>query len=81
MADTDRLVDIIWEIKELIREARDIFAPTKASVRFESYPYPHIVGALDKDHGYLGGSFITFQDCIDELEAKDDEPEEDMEEP
>ena len=73
MSDIDRLVEIKEEIKELINEARDIFARTKASGRFEGYPYAHIIGALDKDHGYLGGSFITFQECIDEIENEEDE--------
>lgn len=71
--DIDRLVEIIWEIKELINEARDIFARTKSRGRFEGYPYAHIIGALDKDHSYLGGSFITFKDCIQELENDEED--------
>ena len=68
MTDINRLNEILWEIKELINEASDLFVQTKASGRFEGYPYPHVLGALDKDHSYLGGSFITYQDCLDELE-------------
>jgi hypothetical protein len=71
--DIERLVEIIHEIKELIHEARDIFARTKARGRFEGYSYAHIIGALDKDHDYLGGSFITMQDCIDELENDEED--------
>jgi hypothetical protein len=73
MSHIYRLESIKWEIKDLINEARGIFAETKAKGRFEGYPYAHIIGALDKDHGYLGGSFITFQDCIDELTEEEDE--------
>jgi hypothetical protein len=67
--DIDRLCEIINEIKDLIHEARDIFADTNESGRFEGYPFAHIIGALDKDHGFLGGSFITMQDCIDGFET------------
>ena len=31
----------------------------------------HILGALDKDHEYMGSSMITMQDCIDEVDVKD----------
>jgi hypothetical protein len=73
MTDIDRLTEILWQIKDLINEARDIFADTSASGRFEGYPYVHIIGALDKDHGYLGGSFITYQECLDELENNEED--------
>ena len=71
--DIDRLSEIIHEIKDLINEARDIFADTNESGRFDGYPYAHIIGALDSDHHYLGGSFITFRDCIDGLEQEEEE--------
>jgi len=68
MSKLYRLQTIKWEIKELIEEARELFSDTAARNRFEKYPYSHIITALDSDHEYLSGSFITFQDCIDELE-------------
>jgi hypothetical protein len=66
----DRLIEIKQEIKELMQEARQIArrADKGASSRFESYAYAHIVSALDKDHDYLGGSMVTMQDVIEELE-------------
>ena len=73
MTDINRLTEILWEIKELINEANDIFSNTKASGRFAGYPYPHIIGALDSDHSYLGGSFITMMDCIQELETDEED--------
>lgn len=68
--DIDRLLEISNEIRELINEARQIFRGTSEEGLFEGYPYAHIIMALSKDHCYLGGSFITFQDCIDGLEAE-----------
>jgi len=73
MDNIERLNEILWEIKELINEAKDIFSDTQAQGRFEGYPYAHIIGALDNDHYYLGGSFITFQECIDELQNGEDD--------
>ena len=63
-----RLQHIKWEIKDLINEANELFADTPIRNRFKKYPYAHIITALDKDHEFLAGSFITFQDCLDELE-------------
>lgn len=73
--DVERLNEIVYEIRELIDEARQIFRGTSEEDRFEGYPYAHIITALSKDHCYLGGSFITFQECIDGLEGEEDEQE------
>lgn len=73
MSKLYRLQHIKWEIKDLINEARDLFADTPARNRFEKYPYSHIVTALDNDHEFLAGSFITYQDCLDEIEQGDDQ--------
>ena len=39
----------------------------------KSYWLAHIVTALDKDHGYLGGSMGTMQDTIDALREGEEE--------
>jgi hypothetical protein len=67
--DVDRLEEIRDEIKALINEALGIFRDHGSESPFRGYAYAHIVCALDKDHGFLGGSFITLQDCIDELKS------------
>jgi hypothetical protein len=73
----DRLLEIKEEIKELLDEAIGLVrdhAPGAAS-RAEAYWYPHILCALDKDHGYMGGSMYTLQSAIDEMD-EDGENEE-----
>ena len=71
--DIERLNEIVYEIRDLIGQARQIFLGTSEEGRFEGYPYAHIITALSKDHCYLGGSFITFQDCIDGLEGEEEQ--------
>jgi hypothetical protein len=80
--DIARLLEIKDEIKGLLEEARDTLRNDSndsfALRRAESYWYAHILTALDKDHGYLGGSMCTMQDTIDEvIEAMVGEEEED----
>ena len=71
--DVERLEEIKDEIKALISEALGIFRDHDAESPFRGYAYAHIIGALDKDHEFLGGSFITLQDCIDELKSGDED--------
>jgi hypothetical protein len=70
--DMTRLEEIMGEIKDLVEEAKGIFKPTTEWDRFYSYPYAHIMGALDNDGPFVGGSFITMQDCIDKLDIIQD---------
>lgn len=64
--DVYRLEEIVLEIKQLVEEANHIFRRYPGEVeRFRSYPYADIVGALDNEHGFLGGSMITFEECIE----------------
>lgn len=67
----ERLEEIKDEIKSLVREAKGIFED-HGETAFRGYAYAHIVGALDKDHEFLSGSFITMQDCIDDLKTRGD---------
>lgn len=63
-------------IKELVKAARDIAAAHSRleGQRADSYWYAHILGALDNEHGYCGGSMITMQSSADSLrEAEADE--------
>ena len=65
-----RLEEIQNEILALANEAMEIVrevAPGGATARAESYWYPHIVGAVHKVHGYLGGSMFTIEDAIKEI--------------
>ena len=72
--NTERLLEIKDEIKELVNEAMSLLPRDGMTrSRAEAYWQPHILMALDKDHGYLGGSMETLQDAIDEMENGDEE--------
>ena len=70
----DRLQAIRIKIEELTREARDLLESYGSDITFsraESYWIPHIIGALTKESEWRGGSMITMEDSIAELEGKD----------
>lgn len=71
---TERLTEIKDEIKDLINEAFDLVRQNAAHKvtlqRAESYWIPHVKMALDKEHDYMGGSMVTLQDTIDEIEKE-----------
>lgn len=69
----ERLAEIKDEIKELIREADRLLPKGITRDRARSYWYPHIVSALDDDHGYMARSMCSMQDTINELTADDEE--------
>ncbi len=64
-----RLKEIKEEIKALLYESREIIQTefTDEYQTANSYWIPHIAGALDKDHEWLGGSTTTFQDTLDSI--------------
>lgn len=67
--DVERFAEIIGEIKGLMQEAKEIvsgYSPLTRE-RFKSYPYAHIIGALDNDHEFMGGSMITMWDILEEI--------------
>lgn len=70
--EIDYLNEIKEKIKKLVYEAKDIVQGMDGngttSKRAESYWIPHILGALDKDNEYVGGSMYTMEDTINELE-------------
>jgi len=74
------LQDIQNEILERVNRAKELLKDNGyegALMRADSYWIPHIVCAVTNDHGYLGGSLITMQDTIEELENADDDEEAD----
>ena len=73
----DRLREIQEEIEELVGEAMKCIRTAGGSTaQADVYWKPHIIGALRNDHGYLGGSMVTMQDTIEELESQGDDDEE-----
>ena len=74
--DIDQLEETRDEIKDLVGEARRIVRGTIEGNAAESYWIPHILGALDDDHDYLGGSMTTMQDTIEALRRDADSDDE-----
>jgi hypothetical protein len=69
----DELEEIQQQVKELMRDAKRLLSHTSEWKRASSYWYAHILGALDKEHGYMGGSMMTMADTIEAL--REEEPE------
>ena len=77
----DELRDIQSELLDAVQRAEYLLRQSGfdgARLRAEAYWIPHIVCALSRDHGYLGGSMVTMEDTIQEIaEALGEEDEND----
>lgn len=73
----DRLEEIKVAVLELIGEAEEIVrrGDNVVYARAKAYWIPHVIGALTKEHEYLGGSMQTMEETIEEL-REHHEPEE-----
>lgn len=74
----DRLREIQDEIEELVNEAGLIIRENAGDAvgevaRAESYWMAHIRTAVRRQSGYLGGSFHTMDDTIEELAPRKEE--------
>lgn len=70
----DALTEIKEQIKDLAHDALELLDGHPGTRdRAYGYWYAHILGALDKDNEFLGGSFMTMQDSINELEGSDED--------
>jgi len=72
----DILIDAKERILEALEEARQALRACDEEFLFEqadAYWLAHIRTALDKEHGYLGGSMVTMQDTIDALEGREED--------
>ena len=66
-----RLEEIQEEIGQLVQEAKDIItniAPSEYE-RARSYWAAHIEGALSKNYGWLGGSFVDMDSSLETIKA------------
>lgn len=66
----DELRDIQAELLDAVQRAEHLLRQSDfdgARLRAEAYWIPHIVCALSRDHGYLGGSMVTLEDTINEI--------------
>jgi len=76
----NELLDIVREMKQLADRALRLVRGTSEEGRAKAYWYPHIVMALDHDHGYMGQQ-TTISDAAEALmqeggeEDYDDEDE------
>jgi hypothetical protein len=68
-------VEIIYESLRVIKDVLRAVAPEELR-RAESYWLAHIDGALENRGGYIGGSFIIYEDTMKALEEYDDWREE-----
>jgi hypothetical protein len=71
----ERLIEIKVEMLELLEEAKDIIPEGIKKERAKCYWYAHIKTAIEKEHGFLGGSMVTMEDTINELLFVDDDME------
>ena len=77
----DRLREIQTEIEELLDEALHCIRDAGGSTaQADAYWKAHIICALRNDHEYLGGSMVTMQDTIEELESGGESPDDDGDE-
>jgi len=77
----DRLREIQSEIEELLDEAMHCIRDAGGSTaQADAYWKAHIICALRNDHEYLGGSMVTMQDTIEELESGGESPDDDGDE-
>ena len=72
----ERLIEIKEQMLELLDEAKDLLPEGMTKERARSYWYAHIKTALLKEHEYLGGSLVTMDDTIIELESESEEDSE-----
>jgi hypothetical protein len=76
--DRDEVIGVLQDAKQTIedalKDARTALRDLDDAFTYEqaqAYWLAHIQTALDRDHGYLGGSMVTMQDTIDALENTD----------
>ena len=72
----DILLDAREMIEEALQQARTALRALEDRFPFEqadAYWLAHIRGALDKEHGYLGGSMITMADTIRALQGQEED--------
>lgn len=79
----DRAEELYDQIKQAMWELNDIFRREGGLTyqRWKSYPYGHIVMALDNEHDYLGKNMFTVQGLIDDLEDDDESDDDDCSPP
>ena len=71
----DELGEIQSQILEWVEQARALLRRNElqgALMRAESYWIAHVTTAISNNHGYLGGSTVSLQDTIEEIENDED---------
>ncbi len=67
----ERLNEIKEQMLELLDEAKNLIPEGMTKERARCYWYAHIKTALLKEHEYLGGSLVTMEDTINELDEEE----------
>ena len=75
--DRTEAAEILLDAKEAIEEALDQARTALRAVgddfpfqQADAYWLAHIRTALDREHGYLGGSMVTMQDTMNALQGR-----------
>jgi hypothetical protein len=75
--DRTEAAEILLDAKEAIEEALEQARTALRAVdddfpfqQADAYWLAHIRTALDREHGYLGGSMVTMQDTINALQGR-----------
>lgn len=76
----NELSDIKEQISGLVYDATSLVEGTDEEDSAKAYWIGHILGALDNESGYIGGSMTTMQDTIDALGEGEDFEDEDEDE-
>ncbi len=71
----ERLTEIKEQMLELLEEAKDLLPEGMTKERAKCYWYAHIKTAILKEHEFLGGSLVTLEDTINEIEKESEEEE------
>lgn len=70
---TERLQEIKDQMLKLLDEAKEIIPEGMTKERAKCYWYAHIKTALLKEHEFLGGSLVTMDDTINEIDEESEE--------
>ena len=78
--DRTEAAEILLDAKEAIEEALEQARTALRAVdddfpfqQADAYWLAHIRTALDREHGYLGGSMVTMQDTINALQGREED--------
>jgi hypothetical protein len=73
--ESEMLTDIKESMLEMLEHAIELVPEGITKERAKCYWYAHIKTAILKEHEFLGGSLVTLEDTINEIEKETEEEE------